>query len=243
MKRVGCDNSCQGPRRVRRISAITSGMLEAGRKAIVDPRRVWWLVRAARRSCLPVYRLSYLMDLCSAAPAGAFVECGTFRGGSASIMAQSGEDRVLWLFDSWAGFPDTGEVDVDRSGRQASRGDFNSAYEEVENFLVRSCRASTTRLHLTSGWFEDTLPAHMDEIGPIAVLHIDCDLYSSTRTCLLYLFDPVVEGGVVVVDDYGDWEGCQRAVDEFIAEHHSLGITIEAVDNSQILLTRAGAGL
>jgi len=183
------------------------------------------------------------MDLCSVAPAGSFVGCGTFRGGSASILAQSGEDRVLWLFDSWAGFPYTGEIDADRRGRHASRGDFNSAYEEVENFLVRRCRVSTTRLHLASGWFEDTLPAHKHEIGPIAVLHIDCDLYSSTRTSLSHLFDQVVEGGVVVVDDYGDWEGCRRAVDEFIAEHPSLGITVEAVDSSQILLTRAGAGL
>lgn len=229
------------PPRAGRIVTTASGLLHAGYKTLVEPGRAWPLVRAARRSCLPIYRLSYLMDLCSAAPEGAFVECGTFRGGSASILARNDEDRDLWLFDSWDGFPDTAEVDADRRGQHAARGDFSAAFEDVAAFLVQRCRISGTRLHLRAGWFEDTLPVWKDEIGPIALLHIDCDLYSSTRTCLSQLFDHVVEGGVVVVDDYGDWDGCRRACDEFLAERKSMGLTIRVVDSSQVVLTRTGS--
>jgi asparagine synthase (glutamine-hydrolysing) len=55
-------------------------------------------------------------------------------------------------------------------------------------------------------------------IGPIALAHIDCDWYDPVRFCLHAVADKVSEGGIVIIDDYNDWGGCRKAVDEFIAE-------------------------
>jgi hypothetical protein len=63
------------------------------------------------------------------------------------------------------------------------------------------------------GWFSDTLSEA--PIERLALLRIDADLYQSTREVLEALYDKVVTGGFVVVDDYGTFIACQRAVDEF----------------------------
>ena len=54
-------------------------------------------------------------------------------------------------------------------------------------------------------------------MGPIAILRLDGDWYESTKVCLEHLFDLVVDGGFVIVDDYGAYEGCRTAVDEYLA--------------------------
>ena len=56
----------------------------------------------------------------------------------------------------------------------------------------------------------------VDRIGPIAVLRLDGDFYESTRFCLETLYDRVVPGGYVIIDDYGTFEGCRAAVHEFL---------------------------
>jgi O-methyltransferase len=53
------------------------------------------------------------------------------------------------------------------------------------------------------GWFAQTIPGVRDQVGPIALLHLDGEWYESTKTCLDLLHDSVVPAGWVVVDDYG----------------------------------------
>jgi O-methyltransferase len=77
------------------------------------------------------------------------------------------------------------------------------------------------------GWFCDTLPdAPIDQL---AVLRLDGDLYQSTMDALVSLEPKVSSGGFVVVDDYGGWQSCRAAVDDYRAER---GITdpIQTVD-------------
>jgi hypothetical protein len=71
-------------------------------------------------------------------------------------------------------------------------------------------------VELVPGRFEDTLP--ISRVQAIAVLHVDGDWYESVRVCLESLYDRVVAGGIVQIDDYGHWEGARRAVDEFFAK-------------------------
>ena len=75
--------------------------------------------------------------------------------------------------------------------------------------------AELTKYHV--GWFQDTLPEVAPRLGAIALLRLDGDWYESTRLPLLHLYDKVVPGGIVIVDDYGHYEGCRRAVDQFLA--------------------------
>src|SRR5262249_61300972 len=81
---------------------------------------------------------------------------------------------------------------------------------------------------IVKGWFEETLPAFRSRLGPIAILRIDGDWYASVRCCLDNLFDQVVEGGLVIIDDYYAYEGCRLAVHEFFGERR-LSYALESV--------------
>ena len=70
-------------------------------------------------------------------------------------------------------------------------------------------------VHFVPGPVEQTLPDHAPD--PIAILRLDTDWYASTRHELEHLFPRVAPGGVLIVDDYGHWEGARRAVDEYFA--------------------------
>jgi hypothetical protein len=73
------------------------------------------------------------------------------------------------------------------------------------------------RVHLIKGPVEETLPRN--ELGEIAILRLDTDWYSSTRCELEYLFPKLSTGGVLIIDDYGHFEGAKKATDEFFAAH------------------------
>lgn len=187
---------------------------------------------------LPRVRLSHLARLAGRAPAGAIVECGTFAGGSAAVLARSAPQRELWLFDSWEGCPDPTEFDVNARGVAGTRGDFMATRDRAEELLFDRLSLNRSRVHLVQGWFDETLPATAGSIGPIGLLHVDGDWYESTRVVLDTLFDQVVPGGFVVIDDYGDWMGCRRAVDEFLAERGLDVGDLRQYDMSQAVLRK-----
>ncbi|MFC7470447.1 TylF/MycF/NovP-related O-methyltransferase [Actinomadura keratinilytica] len=70
------------------------------------------------------------------------------------------------------------------------------------------------RLHYVQGLVEKTVPAEAPE--QISVLRLDTDWYASTRHELEHLYPRLVSGGVLLIDDYGYWQGSRRAVDEFL---------------------------
>ena len=166
---------------------------------------------------------------------GAFVECGTWRGGAVGYFVRanrrhaSGIDRHAWAFDSFEGFP---ELSVKDEGErsQALLGETQWGVPESDcREIILSSGISPERAHVIKGWFSDTLPSRVKEIGPIAILRLDGDLYESTKTCLDELFDSVVPGGAVIIDDYGVYPGAKRAWDEF-NEARGLGIVLSYGD-------------
>jgi len=162
---------------------------------------------------------------------GALVECGVWRGGAAAIMAlahlhgSSSPWRQLHLFDSWQGLPEpNGNMDGDSavgysdgrsSGALQPVGQCVASLEETRELLETEIGYPAALLHYHVGWFQQTLP--QTEVGEIGLLRLDGDWYESTRVCLEYLYSNVVQGGVVVLDDYGHWSGCRTATDEFLA--------------------------
>jgi O-methyltransferase len=165
---------------------------------------------------------------------GALVECGVWRGGAAAMMAlanlaEGSERRMLHLFDSFKGMP---EPDLARDGEEAlrwagQRGDGSlvstgvnvASPEEVRSLIIGRIGYPASSVVIHRGWFQDTLPVARPRIGPIALLRVDADWYESTLVALEHLFDLVIPRGVVVIDDYGAFEGCRRATDEFLARH------------------------
>jgi hypothetical protein len=140
---------------------------------------------------------------------GHYLEFGVFTGGTIRFIAGRVRGRVVHGFDSFAGLPEAwsgfslGRRAFDRRGR-----------------LPRV--PANVRLH--RGQFDQSLPPWLDaNPGPVAFIHIDCDLYSATRTVLALLAGRIVPGTVILFDEYfnfPNWEAHEfRAFQEFTAEH------------------------
>jgi hypothetical protein len=172
--------------------------------------------------------------------AGAYVECGVWKGGATAYWARSflrnGGDPAqssVFCFDSFNGMPHISVQDDDN----ASKWLHNRSLSEVAGQLTDGalvptsptlasefeCRAiveasgfQKDRIHIVKGWFQDTLPQHKTKIGPIAVLRLDSDFYQATRFCLDILYEHVLPNGMIIIDDYEIYGGCRQAVDEFV---------------------------
>ncbi len=158
---------------------------------------------------------------------GAVVECGVWRGGSmmaaALTLLEVGDIRDLYLFDTFAGMTQPTEHDIEVGGEVAGRrfaasaaGDHNEwCYATLDE--VRANLLSTgypgDRCHLIDGDVLATVPH--DGLDDIAVLRLDTDWYESTLHELRHLHPKLRQGGLLIVDDYGHWQGCRKAVDEY----------------------------
>ena len=176
---------------------------------------------------------------------GAFVECGVWKGGSAMAMALTlkslgADDRALYLYDTFTGMTKPGEVDISMAGKPASveftktrTGEDSSAWclsplDEVKA-NVRETGYPDENLHFVEGKVEDTIPQTAPEM--IAILRLDTDWYESTKHELVHLFPRLQPGGVLILDDYGYWQGARKAVDEYIAENN-LRIFLNRLDHT-----------
>ena len=142
-------------------------------------------------------------------------------------LAEGSERRILHLFDSFQGMPEPdlahdGEEALRWAGRRgdgslASTGVNVASPDDVNSLIIDRIGYPASSVVIHTGWFQDTLPVARPQIGPIALLRVDGDWYESTLVALEYLFDLVIPRGIVVIDDYGAFEGCRRATDEFLA--------------------------
>ena len=167
--------------------------------------------------------------------AGNFVECGVWNGGSAAIMSyvvRNNNERNIWLFDSWEGHPQPSKYDLRFKDNFLAYKGMDLGYKEkVEHLLFKKIKLNSTKIHLVKGWFSKTLPAYKKDLDKISLLHLDCDLYESIKFCLEELWDKVIDGGFVIIDDYEWWKGCKKAVDEFIKQNN-LKIKLIKVETS-----------
>lgn len=161
---------------------------------------------------------------------GAIVECGVWRGGSMLAVARTllrlgVTDRDLFLFDTFEGMSAPTDHDVAFDGqtaadalRSGSPGDLVHANAPLEGVreVLRSSGYDVHHIHFVQGMVEDTVPDAAPE--RIALLRLDTDWYESTRHELNHLYPRLADGGVLIIDDYGHWQGARRAVDEYFAE-------------------------
>lgn len=154
---------------------------------------------------------------------GCVVECGVWRGGmSAGLASVLGPDRNYFLFDSFEGLPPAQEIDGERAMKWQRDTASPSYYDNCsasEGFAREAMKlAGVQSAHFHPGWFKDTLP-HFESTEPICLLRLDGDWYESTMQCLTYLFDRVTPGGLIVLDDYYAWDGCSRALHDYLSSH------------------------
>jgi hypothetical protein len=184
---------------------------------LTTPERIWAVINAVRHvSNLRV--------------PGEFVECGVWRGGStmaAALALRQLKDlqRTVYLYDTFEGMPPPSAHDRDFSGRDAAEqlreADRNTSnlwclagLEEVKRNVI-STGYPPDRLRFVQGKVEETIPEQAPD--RIALLRLDTDWYESTRHELVHLYPKLSPGGILIIDDYGYWQGARRATDEYFA--------------------------
>ena len=196
-----------------------------------------------------VQRIAALCEACrylsTRGVVGDVVECGVWRGGSMMAVARTlrhdgDAGRTLHLFDTFEGMPPPTEHDVAPSGETAATL-LGAADREVADSIWCVAGVDEVVRNMTStgydpalvryvkGKVEDTIPRAAPE--RIALLRLDTDWYESTRHELVHLFPRLVPGGILILDDYGHWEGAREAVDDYIREHR-LKLYLQRIDYS-----------
>ncbi len=138
---------------------------------------------------------------------GLALEFGVWSGTTLNIIAKNRGDQRVWGFDSFEGLPEDWRSQF-LTGSFARNGDL----PKVEG------------AELVIGWFDKTLPGFMEtHAGPVDFVHIDCDLYSSTKTALEAVGPRLRPGSIVLFDEYFNYPGWRehehKAWMEFTAKH------------------------
>jgi len=172
---------------------------------------------------------------------GNFVECGTYRGGTAAMLASvvrrySLRPRKVYAFDTFEGMPEPTEFDR-HQGIPANDTDWGEGTLKapIDEYLAVVCNALDVRNFVVAvpGLFADTLSENKAKIGAIALLHADGDWYESTMDIFNNLYDSVVAEGFIQIDDYGHWEGCRQAIREIDRRLHA-AFSLRRIDNTGV---------
>ncbi len=174
---------------------------------------------------------------------GAMVECGIWKGGSSMAIALTLQnlgisDRDLYMYDTYTGMAQPTEIDVSyKGGRAVERFDRNKISDDVSAWCfspleevtanLHSTGYNKERLHFIQGKVEETIPETIPE--KIALLRLDTDFYESTKHEMEHLYPLIEPNGIIIIDDYGHWQGSRIAVDEYIAENN-IQIFLNRVD-------------
>ena len=183
--------------------------------------RLWALIQAVKL-------------ICSKKIQGDFVECGVFLGGSGVVIGRTmsryfaDQKRSIFLFDTFEGMTVPSSEDTQSSNYIHASQLLNSTLklnkahnvwafadeESVLNNLKTLQNYDLSNFHLVKGDVKQTLSEV--KLGKIAILRLDTDWYESTKIELQVLYPSLISGGILIVDDYGHWEGARRAFDEFL---------------------------
>ena len=152
---------------------------------------------------------------------GTIVEAGLWEGGSAIVLlGASNMNRKMRLFDSFCGLPvpaDNDKVDSEFVGI-AENDFFGSKDVVIDNIVSTIGSEYINRIVFHSGWFEDTMNNDtVNQEEKFSLVHIDCDLYESTKTAINFCYPKVASGGLLLVDDYEyhNTPGVKLAINEY----------------------------
>jgi hypothetical protein len=160
---------------------------------------------------------------------GDIVECGVGNGQSLSYIlfnltynAEHFGKKYIG-FDSFEGFPETSIHD--NSSRNVKKGEWNHVDEKYILSNLNDLGFADTdykNIKFIKGFFENTFQKEYENIEKISLLHIDCDLYSSTKISLETWFNKVEKNGIIVFDEYlnsiNSFPGAVKAIDDFLGE-------------------------
>ena len=160
---------------------------------------------------------------------GDVAECGVWRGGSMmtvalTLLAHNDTSRELFLYDTFEGMTEPSPVDTRFDGvpaksemeQQQGKWCYASIEDVRENIL--STGYPEKKIHLVLGKVEETIPQVLPT--KLSLLRLDTDWYESTKHELVHLSPLLSPDAVLIIDDYGHWQGSRKAVDEYFAEQN-----------------------
>ena len=162
---------------------------------------------------------------------GDIVEVGVYKGGSMLAFLKTYEqadhppERTFHLYDTFAGMTSPTDADIDLNGQSANQLMKHanvkcfSTLEETQKNISNNTDVQNIKYHVGDILQNTVYPEK------IAILRLDTDWYESTAFELKHFYGKVVPGGVTIIDDYGHWIGCRRAVDEFLILHPEIKLT------------------
>jgi len=173
---------------------------------------------------------------------GDFVECGVWKGGSAmmmllTLMKYKATDRMIYLYDTFAGMSEPSQRDIALDNLPASeqwkllqKGDINEwCYASIDEVKcnLSSTGYPTENIKFVPGRVEDTIPGVIPQ--SISLLRLDTDWYESTYHELKYLYPKLSVRGVLILDDYGHWKGAKEAAQRYFSEN-KINIFLHRID-------------
>lgn len=181
--------------------------------------------------------------------AGDIVECGVWKGGSSMLSAftqlsLNNIARDLYLYDTYEGMSVPSEKDIAIFSGQKNKqahlsndftGDWLKASLESVKVNMSSTNYPMEKIIYVKGKVEDTIPNQIP--SQIALLRLDTDWYESTLWELEHLYPRLVEGGVLLLDDYRFWGGSKDATDEYF---NGLGISpfLQRIDRGGAMMVK-----
>lgn len=174
-----------------------------------DVIRLLWRTRKQRASLLTGDETFMIYSLARAHRnmPGAMAEVGTYQGVSAKLICEAKGDKVFHVFDTFEGLPKASEQD----GTVHRQKQYYCSQESVQEFLN-----GYKNVYLHKGLFPDSAQG-VEELT-YCFVHIDVDLYESTKACLEYFYPRMAPGGVLISHDYSVLAGVKTAFAEFLAD-------------------------
>jgi len=180
---------------------------------------------------------------------GDIAECGVWRGGSMmtvalTLLSLGDRSRSLYLYDTYEGMSPPAPVDKNINGVPAidqlehdrpGTGVWCYAGLDDVRANIHSTGYPKEKIHLIRGKVEDTLPGTLP--AGLAILRLDTDWYESTKHELTHLYPLLHENGILILDDYGHWQGAKKAVDEYFAEN-AIHVYMHRIDYTARILVK-----
>lgn len=165
---------------------------------------------------------------------GDFVECGVWRGGSSMIAMKTLQhfgiaNRRFWLFDTFEGMTEAGELDVDIHGQSAGEWLSAKVGERETDLVWAYASLDEVKKNIALTGYDASLITYVPgdirstineaAVDRVALLRLDTDFYDSTKVELEVLFPRLIDEGALIVDDFGHWRGARQAVDEYFDDY------------------------
>lgn len=171
---------------------------------------------------------------------GVVVECGVWKGGMIASISEYVKPKKAFLFDSFEGLPDAKFIDGNEAKSWQNNTDganyFDNCTADIK-YAYEAMEKSGVKYEIHKGWFKETFEK-LEFNEEISILRLDADWYESTMECLDFFYPKVIHGGIIIIDDYYAWDGCCKAVHQYLSKSNSASRIFSTNNNTMYIVKK-----